>query len=106
MPLTVNSRYAGLPVFDALDTKGVSHPTVAIRPPVQLAAGTAVYEHLVTGVETIEYLAWRYYGDSRMWWKIADANDLMFPLDVATGTTLNIPGARDVGTIVRTRSFG
>jgi hypothetical protein len=106
VPLTINSRYAGLPIFDALDAKGVSHPTVAIRPPVELAPGTAVYQHQVSGVENIEYLAWRYYGDSRMWWKIADANPLVFPLDITPGMTLTIPGARDVGTIVRSRTFG
>jgi nucleoid-associated protein YgaU len=59
----------------------------------------------VTGVETIEYLAWRYYGDSKLWWRIAEANDLQFALDIVPGTTLNIPGIRDLGTVVRTRSF-
>jgi nucleoid-associated protein YgaU len=102
----INSRYSSQPVYDALDPRGTSHPTIAIRQPTPLAPGTTMYQHLVTGVETIEYLAWRYYGDSKYWWRIADANNLSFPLDIPTGTTLSIPGANDSGTITRTRSFG
>jgi hypothetical protein len=84
----------------------VSHATIAIRPPTPPAAGVTIYRHLVSGVETIEYLAWRYYGDSSLWWRIAEANSVQYPFDLSPGSYINISGANDLGTVVRTRSFG
>ncbi len=105
MPVTITSRYYLSPVYDATDANGVSHATIAIRPPTPPAPGTTLYSHLVSGVETIEYLAWRYYGDSTLWWRIAEANDLIFATDIKPGMTLNIPAVNDLGTVVRNRSF-
>lgn len=105
MPISNTSRYFGLSTYDAPDAREVSHPALAIHPFTPPAPGTALYRHLVTGVEDIEYLAWRYYGSSESWWRIAEANELFFPLDLVPGTTLNIPAAGDVGRIVRTRRF-
>jgi nucleoid-associated protein YgaU len=76
-----------------------------MRPPTPPGPDTTLYSHLVTGVETIEYLAWRYYGDSKLWWRIAEANGLQFPLDLTAGTSLNIPAINDIGTVVRNRRF-
>jgi nucleoid-associated protein YgaU len=105
MPVLITSRYAQAQVYDATDAAGVRHATVAIRPSTPPPPGTPLYRHTVTGVETIEYLAWRYYGNSAQWWRIAEANPLVFPTDIQPGTVLNIPGSRDIGTIVRNRSF-
>lgn len=105
MPVSSTSRYVGLPIYDAIDDHGVSRPTVGLRPSAPAAPGTAMYRHLVTGTETIEYLAFRYYGSSDSWWRIAEANGLVFPLDLVPGMTVNIPGAGEVGLIVRTRRF-
>ena len=106
MPVSINSRYYTLPVHDAVDRDGASHPTVAVRPPKPPDANTTLFRHIVTGVETIEYLAWRYYGDSKLWWRIAEANSLRFPLDLPPATPINVPAATDIGTVVRDRSFG
>jgi hypothetical protein len=106
MPLFINSRYYNQVVYDAPDPSGVTHPTIGIRQPTPPPPGTTMYQHLVSGVETIEYLAWRYYGNSSYWWRIAEANGLTFPIDIPTGSTLKIPGAGDLGTVVRNRSFG
>ena len=105
MPVDITSRYAQSPVYDATGADGVTYATVAIRPPTPPAPGTSMYRHTVTAVETIEYLAWRYYGNSALWWRIAEANGLIFATDIVPGTVLNIPGTRDIGTIVRNRSF-
>src|SRR5690349_10106888 len=105
MPVSNTSRYAQSPTYDAVDSDGVSHPTIAIRPPAPPAPGVLLYRHLVTGTETIEYLSARYYGSSDAWWRIAEANGLLFPLDLVPGMTVNIPAAGDVGRIVRTRRF-
>jgi hypothetical protein len=105
MAITITSRYYLSPVYNATNAEGVSHATVAIRPPTPPDPNTTLYSHLVSGVETIEYLAWRYYGDSSLWWRIAEANDLVFATDFKPGMTLSIPAPNDLGTVVRNRSF-
>ncbi|MBB6253153.1 hypothetical protein [Nitrospirillum iridis] len=106
MPVAITSRYYKSAVYPVADAAGIAHPTVSIRPPTSPMPGTTIYRHLVSGLETIEYLAWRYYSDSAQWWRIAEANDLRYPLDLAPGSLINIPGANDLGTVVRNRSFG
>jgi hypothetical protein len=106
MPVSVTSRYYTLPIHDAVDGGLTSRPTVAIRPPTPPDPNTTLFRHIVTGVETMEYLAWRYYGDSKLWWRIAEANPPRFPLDLPTATPLSVPAATDIGTVVRDRSFG
>lgn len=105
MPISNTSRYFGLVVYEAVDAQQVSRPTLPIRPFTPPPAGTTFFQHVVTGVENIEYLAWRYYGASDSWWRIAEANGLMFPFDLVPGMTVNIPAAGDVGRIVRSRRF-
>jgi nucleoid-associated protein YgaU len=105
MPVSITSRYYLSDVYDADDAQGVSHATIAIRPPTPPDPSTVLYSHMVTGSETIEYLAWRYYGDSSLWWQIAEANDLIFPTDIKAGMALSIPSASNLGTVVRNRSF-
>jgi nucleoid-associated protein YgaU len=106
MPVSITSRYAKSTVYQVAGADQVSHPTIAIRPPTPPAPGVTIYRHLVSGADTIEYLAWRYYGDSALWWRIAEANDLQYPMDLPVGSSINIPGATDLGTVVRTRRFG
>ena len=105
MPLTPTSRYYGLPVYDAPDDAGQTHPTIAIRLNGEAGPSGATYQHVLTAGETIEYLAWRYYGSSASWWRIADANSLVFPLDAPPGATVVIPTGDDIGRITRTRRF-
>ncbi len=106
MPVNVLSRYYNLDVYLAPGPDQVNRPTIAVRVSTPPAAGVTIYRHLVSGVETIEYLAWRYYGDSSFWWRIAEANSLQYPFDLRPGGYINIPGANDLGTVVRNRSFG
>ena len=105
MPVSTGSRYYGLAVYEVIDADKTSHPTLAMRSPAGMDPGRKQYTHLVTGVEDIEYLAWRFYGDSRQWWRIAEANELRFPLDVHPGMSLIIPGVNDFGKITRNRKF-
>jgi hypothetical protein len=106
MPVGATSRYYNSPIYSVTLADQKSRPTIAIRPPTPPAAGTTLYSHVMTGLETIEYLAWRYYADSRLWWRLAEANPTQFPLDWSPGTPLNVPAANDLGTVIRTRSFG
>lgn len=105
MPIRSTSRYAGLPVYDATDARQVEHPTVAIRPPVPPPPGAALYQHTVSGAENLEYLAFRYFGSSDAWWRIAESNPLVFPLDFTPGDTVAIAPPGDAGRVVRSRRF-
>jgi hypothetical protein len=105
MPIVSSSRYAGVKVYEVVDNTGERHPTLELRPPTPPAQRDLGYRHLVTGVEDMEYLAWRFYGDSRQWWRIAEANALRFPLDLVPGMSLAIPNATDIGRVVRDRRF-
>jgi len=47
--------------------------------------------------DTIEILAHRFYGDVRLWWVIAIANDMELPpFGMNAGTTIQIPSTRFV----------
>lgn len=105
MSVSTGSRYYSLPIYEVKDANNASHPTLAMRAYTGIDPGKMQYKHLITGVENIEYLAWKFYGDSREWWRIAEANELRFPLDIHPGMTLIIPGINDVGKISRNRKF-
>ena len=105
MPVVNTSRYFGLPIYNVTDSNGASVPTVPARPPTPPAPSVMLYRHRVTAGETIESLSFRYYGASDVWWRIAEANDIIFPTDLPAGTPLNIPAAGDIGRVVRKRSF-
>jgi hypothetical protein len=103
MPVDVTSRYWTLPSYEVPDEAG--HTTALPERPLPPVAGLDMYNHRLTGVENVEYLAWRYFGNSGSWWHIADANALTFPLDYRPGATVRVPPARGVGRVLRTRSF-
>ncbi len=105
MPVNPASRYKGLQVYDAVDSRGVSHPTVAQRPHDRSLQDHTLVQHRLTAAEDLESLAHRYYGSSEAWWRIADANALRFPWDWEPGASLRIPGSAEVGRIERTRRF-
>src|SRR5262245_37493881 len=103
MPVSSGSRYADLSVFDAPAADGEAHPTVAIRPPPQPSAVT--YQRTVAAVDTLETLAWACFHSSTAWWRIADANALVFPLDWRPGDVVVLPVSADSGRVQRTRKF-
>lgn len=42
--------------------------------------------------DNLHLIAYRNFGDERLWWVVADFNDIMDPmLDVAPGTVLRLP---------------
>lgn len=103
MPVDVTSRYRLQPTAEVM-IDGRSTAAIAARPRPAPPSGD-LYNHRLTGVEDIEYLAWRYLGRSTSWWAIADANPLAFPLDHRPGETIKIPQIGDVGRVARTRTF-
>lgn len=51
-------------------------------------------EHRLVQGETLDLLAWRYYGDARLWWRIADANPRREPDAWPPGALLRVPHPR------------
>ena len=105
MAVGITSRYRGLDTYEATDANGVVHPTVAIRRYAPPPADAINYQHRVTGVEGVEYLAWRFYGNSETWWRIADANPASFPLSLRAGDVEAIPASGSSGRVDRERVF-
>ncbi len=104
MSVRVRSRYWSLKPLEAPAPGDAAEKvaTLPIRPQPRQPTGRPV-NHLITGVEDLEYLAWRYYGHSDAWWHIADANGLSFPLDYRPGASVTVPQGTSVGRVLRTR---
>jgi nucleoid-associated protein YgaU len=91
--LLKNSRYANAREFDS-----ESSDFLGIRPRhIETAAG--VIEHRVEVGQRLDLLARHYYNDSRLWWRILDANpDLLcgasMLLDEMAGEVILIPRVR------------
>lgn len=47
--------------------------------------------HTVVDGDRLDLIAHRYLGEARLWWIIADYNDLFFPLELEIGAVLRIP---------------
>lgn len=105
MPVSSNSRYANATIFDAVDTEGTKHPTIAMRRTPSTGAVPIFYQHVMVGMDTVESLAANLYHSSEVWWRIADANPLMFPLDWRPGMAIGLPPVSQRGRIERTRRF-
>ncbi|GAA4699556.1 hypothetical protein [Phytohabitans rumicis] len=105
MTVPITSRYRGLDVYAAADATGTVHPTVAIRRYAPPPAALVTYQHLVTGLDGIEDVAWRFFQDSEAWWRIADTNPLAFPLDLRPGQVVSVPATGQPGRISRERVF-
>jgi hypothetical protein len=104
MAVAPGSRYDSLAIFDVADAQGEVHATVAIRPN-PTTAPAATYQRTVAVVDTLESLAWSCYHSSQAWWRIADANPRVFPLDWRPADVVVIPVLSTSGLVQRTRRF-
>lgn len=86
MPVSVTSRYNGLPLLEGENGVYLGQRPV---PPLATPEGSALHT-LISG-ETLDQLAKRYYGREELWWHIADANPARHPADWTVGDTLVIP---------------
>lgn len=89
MSVSIYSRYYGL---DNVEKDGLV--SLAQRPAFPFETYPDSIIHTVVGDETLDQLAAYYYGREDLWWRIADANPLRFPLDWKAGDTLIIPPIR------------
>jgi len=104
MPVKPDSRFAGLPVLEVQAPDGTRRKVVALRLRFP-RRGPIAGRHVVQGGELIDLIARRVYGTENMWWRILDANPLVFPLDLGPGDALDLPGPGAATRILRARSF-
>ncbi|MEW1862140.1 LysM peptidoglycan-binding domain-containing protein [Streptomyces sp. NBC_00669] len=58
---------------------------------------TARRVHRVVAGDSLQFLAWREYGDATVWRAIAESNDIDDPTQLVPGTELILPAAEEVG---------
>lgn len=97
MPVSIYSRYYGLPTLEC-----DGRVSLVQRPPPEPRSYPDSLVHICVGGETLEQLAKTYYGREDLWWQIADANPSRFALDWKPGDALVIPPLR-VATRTRRR---
>jgi nucleoid-associated protein YgaU len=88
-PQAPSSRYRGLATV-AVDDR----VSLAQRPPAADPLPPDSIIHTVVGAETLDLLAWKYYGREDLWWRIADANPWLRPFELVSGLAIAIPPLR------------
>jgi hypothetical protein len=105
MPVSNASRYARLATYRSADASRAGQATIPARLQPTTPLPRRTRRHVVTGVESLEYLAWRMLGNSELWWRLADAGPRAYPLDLAPGMAITVPDPGDLGAVDRTRRF-
>lgn len=86
-----NSRYAGVPTVTRTLADGRTVTFLRARIVPRPEALATMSEHTVGPHDRLDTLAATYYGDSELWWRIADANAAVDPDDLlAAGTRIRI----------------
>ena len=67
-----------------------SKAVMRIRSAVR-AGKLSLRPHVVRENQRLDKIAGDFYGDGRLWWVIAAASDIGWPMQVPPGTRLNIP---------------
>lgn len=104
MPVDPTSRFAGLPLIDALTPDGGRRTVIGFRVRRE-DTGAPVGRHVVHAGEPLDLLARRLLGDESLWWRLLDANPLRHPFDLEPGDVLDIPAPAAVTRVTRARSF-
>jgi hypothetical protein len=104
VPIAPDSRFAALPTLSVVAPDGGERQVIALRLQVP-EIPVLPTRHRVTGDEPLDLLARRLLGDEGLWWRILDANPLVYPLDLAPGDLLSLPGPAPATRVTRARSF-
>lgn len=86
-----NSRYAG-----SILIRDADGDTFGTRQRIDTTPRYDDRFHTVIDGDRIDLIAHRYLGDARLWWIVADYNDLFFPLELETGAVLRLPSVEHV----------
>jgi hypothetical protein len=103
MPVSPNSRFAGLPVLEVTAPDGSRRHVIGLGLRGTGAAGDRV--HPVRQGEAIDLIAVRLLGDERLWWRILDVNPAVYPLDPGPGDVLRLPDPVPATRANRARTF-
>ncbi|HEX8073051.1 MAG TPA: hypothetical protein VF546_24100 [Pyrinomonadaceae bacterium] len=104
MPVKPDSRFAKLPVLRVRAPDGTVRAVVALRLVPDTPPGARA-RHRVGAGEELDQLARRFYGNERLWWRILDANPVVYPLDIKPGDELTLPPAGAATRTTRARKF-
>ena len=89
--ISKRSRYAGCNLV-----REGTEAYLSTRPPLEIAPQPDDRFHEVVVGERLDQLAYRYLGDAKLWWVIAEANDIAWALEIEPGTVLRIPSVETV----------
>jgi hypothetical protein len=89
MAIFSGSRYAGISYTVTTESSGLVVKNFMHVPSPTGQRGRSQF--VLPDGETLETIAYSRGRDARKWWLIAEVNDLEWPLDVPTGTTLSMP---------------
>jgi hypothetical protein len=94
-----SDRYQSTSAFQA--SPGEPRSFLGLRPR-DPGPASAVLEHTLKTTDRLDALALHYYNDSRMWWRILDANpEMLCGADLSDpaleGTVVLIPAAKEPG---------
>lgn len=106
MPVSPDSRFAQQPLLHVLSPDGT--PQVAVALPLDSksggdGSGTGTYR--LSQEQALDLVAKQVYGDESLWWRILDANPVVYPFDLKAGDALKLPPAGVSTAAVRTRTF-
>jgi hypothetical protein len=104
MPVKPDSRYANLPLEAVTAPDGSRRNVIGLRLTGQDTNVPATL-YRVRRSEAPDFLARRFLGDEHLWWRILDANPVIYPLDLQAGDALQIPSPGPATAITRARSF-
>lgn len=89
MAVSIFSRYHGL---TPIEVEGEA--VLPARPLPDVGPLPDAIVHVMVAGESLDLLAKRYYGEERLWWRIADANPARPPYAFRPGDALVIPPLR------------
>lgn len=96
MSVFQGSRYVGSRAFAVTGTDGVTKKFLEFRIPLKMTDVDPNWvQHTVQKGDELDSIAYQYGGTtpakSKLYYLIADINDVLFPLDVPVGTKLAVP---------------
>ena len=98
MPVFKNSRYnrPEVKVLGIIGRDGEVRKWLTLRNPLSRDDFTAGTNRIRKAGEELDLIAYEEFGDSRLWYIIAEVNNIPDPTSVPAGTTLFIPSLREV----------
>ena len=81
-------RYTNSKIKRDKDGKRYYKPTIVPNVPIK---DSDIFVYPVFG-DRFDTMAYRYYGDSNLWWIIAKANGIRGKVALESGTVIRIPG--------------